>query len=301
MDRFVQILYDISIRYEVALILVLNAFFWIRVFVNSSLINSRDNTNHFILFLSPFSLKSFGHGIESMFRFYWNPNGERKKGKKLVNYLSVLFLISVLILISSSLVLSANEIDLPYKGELIKVKNDEYNKFILAKNTSIDYTKELITEYGTLNGDKDDLEILDFGFVQYDDWTVIYLPDNLHFYYFHNLATWLYGYDDNPNQPYFIIGYAKYKGTHWKDYIFYADPQSEYGDTQIGAFYDDEEFFVYLPKAYYSSGNIMLTRDLKIDYSAVLDSLVINDLLYEYIDLLTPEFHEIKMSKINGH
>ena len=100
MNNLKDILIKFIDEHELLISVALIAPFWIRVFINSQILNRRDKTEHVILFLNPFSANAWTHGLESMFRFYWSDNGNDKKAKKTVNYLSLLFLIIAIISIS---------------------------------------------------------------------------------------------------------------------------------------------------------------------------------------------------------
>ncbi|MCP4461065.1 MAG: hypothetical protein GY816_24045 [Cytophagales bacterium] len=89
---------------EALFVIVIQIPFWFKTFVNSYLINQRDETQHFILLLNPFSEDAWQHGFESMFRFYWTLNEPANRGtKKLVNILSAIFGATVLLVILNSL------------------------------------------------------------------------------------------------------------------------------------------------------------------------------------------------------
>ena len=75
--------------------------FWTRAFINSFIINRRDRTDYFVLFLNPFSASAWSHGLEGLFRFYWTVNGGNKLAKRIVNYLSLIFWLLVIIVIFS--------------------------------------------------------------------------------------------------------------------------------------------------------------------------------------------------------
>ena len=77
---------------EVLFVIVIQIPFWIKSFVNSYLMNQRDNTQHFIPLLNPFSEEEWQHGFECIFRFYWTlSEPENRRTKKLVNILSAIF------------------------------------------------------------------------------------------------------------------------------------------------------------------------------------------------------------------
>ncbi len=97
MENLKVLIIDWVDQNEGIFVLILLAPFWIRVFINSYLINNRDDTNHFILFLNPFSSSAWEHGFESMLRFYWPLRNNKIAAKKTVNILSALFLILVIV------------------------------------------------------------------------------------------------------------------------------------------------------------------------------------------------------------
>ena len=85
-------------------IVIVQAPFWIKTFINSGILNQRDKTEHFILFLNPFSQDAQQHGLECMLRFYWKPAGDSIPGKKLVNFLSLTFALFIFSAIVNSVV-----------------------------------------------------------------------------------------------------------------------------------------------------------------------------------------------------
>jgi hypothetical protein len=96
-EEYRTILTELVDRYEIMFIILIHAPFWIKTFINSSIINSRDNTEHFLLLLNPFSSSAREHGLESALRFYWKPVDGDIRQKKLVNYLSLFFAILIAI------------------------------------------------------------------------------------------------------------------------------------------------------------------------------------------------------------
>jgi len=87
--------------HEFLISLIIMFPFWTRSFINSFIINRRDKTDHFVLFLNPFSASAWSHGLEGLFRFYWSVNGSNKVAKLIVNYLSLIFWILVIIVMYS--------------------------------------------------------------------------------------------------------------------------------------------------------------------------------------------------------
>lgn len=81
---------DLVERHEMMTIVIGASPFWIRVFINSYIINRRDHTRYFILFLLP-SEGAIAHGLESMFRFYWKPEDQNIGAKKASNVCSLIF------------------------------------------------------------------------------------------------------------------------------------------------------------------------------------------------------------------
>jgi hypothetical protein len=77
---------------------VLMALCVIRILINSFLINNRDNTNHFVFLLNPFSETAWQHGGESMLRFYWSLDNNLRRTKKLANFLNIAFVVGFVIL-----------------------------------------------------------------------------------------------------------------------------------------------------------------------------------------------------------
>jgi hypothetical protein len=88
---------------EVFFIIGVQAPFWIKTFINSGILNQRDKTQHFILFLNPFSRHAMEHGFECILRLYWKPVGDSISSKKTVNILSLIFGIFILSAIVNNL------------------------------------------------------------------------------------------------------------------------------------------------------------------------------------------------------
>lgn len=78
-------------QHLILFILTAQAPFWIKFTINSAILNRRDNTDHFIFFLLPFSEGAMEHGLECFLRFYWKPEGESVLQKRIVNGLSLIF------------------------------------------------------------------------------------------------------------------------------------------------------------------------------------------------------------------
>ncbi|UII20518.1 hypothetical protein [Fulvivirga ligni] len=89
---------------QVFLIVVFGVSFHLRVLVNSIVMNQRDGTNKMIMFLSPFKQGSGDFLIEAMLRFWWPAKDGKSFGKSPSNILSLVFLISLSIVIINGVI-----------------------------------------------------------------------------------------------------------------------------------------------------------------------------------------------------
>jgi hypothetical protein len=145
----------------------------------------------------------------------------------------------------------------------VEIKSNQYNRFILTKNTTKSYLIKGINDYGELSGNKE-YEIYNFGVAEYGDWKIIKVDQSISFYIFHNLAGWLTGYEDSSDIPDLTFGFSKSKKDSSEDYLFFLDPHNEYGDTQVGAFRYGKSFAIYLPEAYEEYGNLTIKKGIKV-------------------------------------
>ena len=59
----------------------------------------------------------------------------------------------------------------PTLGSLKKIKSEDYDRFILTKNTTESYILKGIKEYGELSGNEE-YKIYNFGIAEYGDWKI---------------------------------------------------------------------------------------------------------------------------------
>lgn len=182
----------------------------------------------------------------------------------------------------------------PYSGVLLKVQKEDYNRFILAKNTSEDYLLRMIKEYGEFTGNEE-FKIHSFWLGKTKNWHIIKVSESIDFYTYHNLVGWFTGYEENPAIPEYYIGYSKSKSDSKNDYIFYLDPNIEACDTEIGAFENGKSFFIYLPEAYEPTGNLTVTNDFQVSLSETVEFLTTNEFDIKSIESLEFTEHQIKM------
>lgn len=301
MENIKDLIIDWFDKHEAIFVILILALFWIRVFINSYLLNDRDKTNRFILFLNPFLSSSWRHWIESMFKFYWPLRDNKMAAKKLVNFLSIAFLVLVIVSILFSQLFIQNTEKSGYDGKIKSVKTWEYEKYIFAHNTNREYITSMIKEYGTLTGDSTRFDWRDFGFARYDNWTIVKLPEKLQFYYFHNLANWFYGYEKKSQLPDFTLGIAIHKTIVSETYYFYQDPNNLERDTQIGVMNNGKSFFVYLPESYYAFGNLKISPDVNLSKTDLLNFMRENDINIDTLKYIDYELDSVKINKINGH
>ncbi len=145
----------------------------------------------------------------------------------------------------------------------VEIKSNQYDRFILTKNTTESYLIKGINDYGELSGNKE-YEISNFGIAEHGDWKIIKVDQSISFYIFHNLAVWLTDYEDSSDIPELTFGFSKSKMDSSEDYLFFLAPHNEYGDTQVGAFRNGKPFAIYLPEAYEEHGNLTIKKGIKV-------------------------------------
>lgn len=127
-----------------------------------------------------------------------------------------------------------------------KIDKKDYYRYILLNKTTENHLINMIIEYGDLSGNQY-YEEHNFEIAELNKWYIIKVPETIDFYVYHNLVGWFNGYEENLNNPQFSIGFSKHKLKSQKDYIFYLDPNNEYGDTHIGNLEMEVLFlFIYL-------------------------------------------------------
>ena len=168
----------------------------------------------------------------------------------------------------------------PTLGTLKKIKSEDYNRFILTKRTTESYILKGIKEYGELSGNEE-FKIYNFEIAEHRDWKIIKVDQSISFYVYHNLVGWLSGYDGNTTIPEFSIGFSKNKIDFQEDYLFYLDPENEYGDTQIGTFRNGNSFSIYLPEAYEEYGNLTIKKEIQVSMKENVD--YISEQLYRHL------------------
>lgn len=161
--------------------------------------------------------------------------------------------------------------------QIIPIVSANYNRYILVKNTSEDYIKSMTSEYGELAGTEGDHYVVEFGILKIGNWFMIEVPQEIDFYDYHNLVGWYTGYEENPNIPDFSIGFAESIESIDDSYVFYLDPNNEFGDTHIGVFKNDTKFSIYLPDAYEENGNITVNNGLPINFTMIDSFLTANN------------------------
>ena len=167
----------------------------------------------------------------------------------------------------------AEEMELKtYSGIKKPINSNEYSRYILAKNTNPIFLKRMIKEYGEISGSENTAEKT-FGFTKLNQWYIIKIDSTISFYFYHNLVAWFNGYDDNPSIPEVVIGFSTHYSNPKEDYLFHLDPTNNNGDTQIGAFRNEEDFFAYLPEAYDVTGNIELTEEVEFSFDEIAQLL----------------------------
>jgi len=188
------------------------------------------------------------------------------------------------------------ELEKPVLGTLKEINGKEYDRLILTKNTTESYITKAIKEYGELSGNEE-YEIYNFGIAQHGDWKIIKVEESLSFYVYHNLVGWLIGYEENPEIPELSIGYAKNKTDPEEDYLFFLDPENQFGDTQIGAFRNGKSFSIYLPEAYEEYGNLTIKNEINVSMKENTEFIAEKGFDTEKVLSLNYAEHKIKMNE----
>lgn len=152
---------------------------------------------------------------------------------------------------------------------IIPIVSADYNRFILVKNTTEEYIKSMTSEHVALSGTDGDHYLAQFQILKEGDWFVVKVPQEIDFYTYHNLVGWYFGYDDNPDVPEYSIGFAEANKDINDSYMFYLDPDNEYGDAHIGVFKNGTTFTISLPDAYEKIGNITADKSLDINFEEI--------------------------------
>lgn len=176
----------------------------------------------------------------------------------------------------------------------IEIKRNEYNRFILTKNTTESYITKGINQYGELSGNEE-YKMHNFGIAQHGDWRIIKIDNSISFYDYHNLAGWLTGYEDCSDISELTFGFSKSKVDSQNDYLFFLDPHNEYGDTQVGAFRYGKPFAIYLPEAYEEYGNLTIKKGIKVSMSERINYISEQGFNISEIESLNYIEHNIKM------
>jgi hypothetical protein len=191
---------------------------------------------------------------------------------------------------------NASEQEKPTFGTLKNIKSEDYSRFILTKSTNESYILKGIKEYGELSGNEE-YKIYNFGIAEYGDWKIIKVDLSISFYVYHNLVGWLSGYEENTAIPELSIGFSKNKTDSQEDYLFFLDPENEYGDTQIGTFRNGKSFSIYLPEAYEEYGNLTISNEIQVSMKENMDYISEQGLNISDIESLKYTEHKIKMNE----
>ncbi len=182
-------------------------------------------------------------------------------------------------------------------GTQKKIKSEDYSRYILTKSTTESYILKGIKEYGELSGNEE-YKIYNFGIAaEYGDWKIIKVDSSISFYVYHNLVGWLSGYEENTAIPELSIGFSKNKTDSQEDYLFFLDPENEYGDTQIGTFRNGKSFSIYLPEAYEEYGNLTIKKEIQVSMKENVDYISEQGFNISDIESLKYTEHRIKMNE----
>jgi hypothetical protein len=160
-----------------------------------------------------------------------------------------------------------------YHGnEIIPIRTDEYERFIILKNSSNDYLERKIASYPEIKGTIYNIQIS-----QVYNWTILKFDNQISFYTYHNLVTWLSDTDGSEEDKIFpdaVLGISLNKIDVQKCYLFLNDTSNLWGDTSIGFFEDGRQFFIYLPEAFEKDGNLKLSTEKLIDSMSIYQFLL---------------------------
>ncbi len=176
-----------------------------------------------------------------------------------------------------------------------EIKNDQYERFILANKTTENYLLQMLSEFGELSGN-DAYRLHRFDFGKTGDWYIIKVGKSIDFYTYHNLVAWFEGYEENPDTPQYSIGFSQCNGDSELDYVFYLDSSISTGDTEIGVFRNGDNLSIYVPESYEPNGNLRVTNETDITMAETVQFLLDNGLDILTIGSLEFEEHEIKMN-----
>jgi hypothetical protein len=175
-----------------------------------------------------------------------------------------------------------------------EIKSNQYDRFILSKNTTKSYLIKVINDYGELSGGNE-YETYNFGIAEHGCWKIIKIDHSISFFVYHNLAAWLTGYEDSSDISELTFGFSKSKVDSEEDYIFFLDQYNSYGDTQVGAFRHGESFAIYLPEAYEELGNLTIKKGIKVSLNERINYISEQGFDVSEIDTLNYIEHKIKI------
>jgi hypothetical protein len=178
--------------------------------------------------------------------------------------------------------------------QIIEIRKEDYQRYILTKKTHSKYLLEMIKEYGELSGNGKYQEH-SFWLGINKDWHILKIGNSINFYNYHNLVGWFMGYEDNIAIPELSIGFAKHKSDSQQDYVFYLDPNISAGDTEIGTFRSGNPLYIYLPEAYEEFGNLTITNNHSMTMVETLKFISENGLEISLLDSIDFVEHRIRM------
>jgi hypothetical protein len=89
---------------EELLIMIFLVPFFLRILINSAIINERDGTDKNVMMLNPIKQSSYDFFIEALFRFWWPAKDGKSFAKTFSNILSLITLISLITLFMNSFI-----------------------------------------------------------------------------------------------------------------------------------------------------------------------------------------------------
>lgn len=175
------------------------------------------------------------------------------------------------------------------------IKSDEYQRWILVQGTTEAYLLRMISEYGALYPSGESLDY-QFEVAQHNGWHALLVDQRLSFYVYHNLVCWLVGYEDSPELPKRSVGFAHSALRADDDYLFYVDPESEAGDTEVGVFRSGEGLSVYLPEAFEAQGNMITQAEPTRSFKEEEEALTRAGIELSSLAQLSATPHKVRMS-----
>lgn len=156
----------------------------------------------------------------------------------------------------------AEKFRVPKKGSgIFPIKMSDYMKFICVKGVTMEYLKEKITDYATICEGKKRKYKFNMAIERKGEWIIIYCPNKMDFYNYHNLMSWICGRVEEIKIPSLTICVA-YNIKDMRLSYYGTMDKSKYGDCVVGRFQNGESFSIYLPESNKKEGNAKSYSDV---------------------------------------